>query len=96
MDMQMKYHLTRLLSVIDHNPEFTCNAVFRRDLGAYAQKLADKGIVAFGHGRRRADVLFGDNQEVLGGLGRYIPERQGIVVLIKLLYRDLTCDDLTE
>ena len=58
--------------------------------------VTQQGGVTLGQGGSRVNVLLGDDQEVGGRLGIDVIEGEALLVLIHLVGRDLSRDDLTE
>ncbi len=93
--MKMKNRLARLLSVVQNGAELV-DSLLPGDLAADPYDPAHQLFVLCGQGCRAADMFFGDDQEVDGGLGRNVPEGKNFIVFVQFVRRDFSLDDFAE
>jgi hypothetical protein len=97
MKMQVVYNLTGILAGVCNHPVagfgYPCSLCDVLDSGEDMPKqcgLLSVQIICGG------EVHFGNDQNVDGGLGLNVMERQDLFVLVDLAARDLTCGNFTE
>ncbi len=93
--VDMKNGLSGLFAVIKNNP-IVVDALFLRNLGAFAHDFTDELLIFRRKACRSADMLFGDDEKVDRRLGRNIPEGQNVIVFVYDIGRDVSTGDFAE
>lgn len=84
-------------AVVDsHAKAALCNALTAGDFSGSEQEMAQGGCILSGGGSNARDRFAGDDENMDGGLRRYIPEGDADVIFMDDVGRDFLVTDLLE
>lgn len=96
MEMEVKDRLPGVGAIVKNQTIAVGNAQLTGNFCRRAQHFPDQLFIFRLNEGRADDMFFGDDQKMDGRLGGDITEGKHFIVLIELIRRDLTGDDLAE
>ena len=94
--MEVVDGLAAVVAGVDDQAVAVGEAVGAGEVCRYGGEMAEEGGVFFRDVGERGEVLFGDDEEVGGGLRVDVGEGEGVVVFVEALGGDGAGDDLAE
>ena len=96
-NVEMVYALCAIRSVVDHDPESARTLLLAQHLG-HVHHVAEKGLLVLPCLGKlcQAVTVFGNDQEMDGGLWRHVPKGDAQIVVVDLVGRNVSRQDLVE
>ena len=91
--MQVKHTLPHTGAVVYDQPERIADALLRRYLAGSYHQVAQQGLLLITGIDQPGNRLFRDHQDMHGGLGVDVPERQAQIILVNDIRRNFPPDD---
>ena len=97
--MKMGYRFSPVLSVVDHEPEPILDRIetlLRRDLSRNEEEMTKQSLIGCLRLAYPGNGLLGNHENMSRSLGGNVVEREGFVILVDNIRRNLSRDDLFE
>lgn len=96
MHVDVKDGLTGPGAIIEDHPEGVTDTFLSGEISADTHHFADQFFILRAYRSRALEVFLGDDQKMGGGLGADVPEGKDIIILVKLVRRNITIDNLAK